>query len=376
MEVGEFGIRRYYTEFFPLATIREWIQYKVDGVAQEPLSRRECAFWFDAERFSRWSTIDRMNDLIGSVQTSPPERMEIGPVYDHDLSERRTANLLPEHRELVFDIDADDFKSIKCCCGDSEICPKCWPYMSCALDCLTKALAENFGFHCVLPVFSGRRGIHIWVCDERARALTGHVRECIVKYLNIREIVCSPSFVAKKCPLAESMLGLCEKYFVQIAEEQHIFTCEPILVIVKGLVGEKWLEAIKEKLRRVSGSMEQKWESIKEMKLASPKFKDTEAYYKLVFSFSFPALDANVTTSMNHLLKSPFSYHPKSGFISVPIPKAKRSVFPRDWVPSLSALVEGDAATRETYHECLRSFEDFVKLTVAPDSASQNNAFL
>jgi len=32
-------------------------------------------------------------------------------------------------------------------------------------------------------VFSGGRGVHIWVCDQRARALKDSVRKTIVDYL-------------------------------------------------------------------------------------------------------------------------------------------------------------------------------------------------
>ena len=37
------------------------------------------------------------------------------------------------------------------------------------------------------------------------------------------------------------------------------------------------------------------------------------AIQKLVFKYMYPRLDVNVSKHMNHLLKTPFSVHPKTG---------------------------------------------------------------
>ena len=60
--------------------------------------------------------------------------------------------------------------------------------MNNAMVVLKKILSEEFGFKHILFVYSGRRGVHIWVCDKRARLLTDDQRKAIVNYLSFSKI--------------------------------------------------------------------------------------------------------------------------------------------------------------------------------------------
>ena len=66
------------------------------------------------------------------------------------------------------------------------MCNKCWQFMIVAYKILNTILREDFNFQHIMWIFSGRRGIHCWVSDERARTLTNEGRSSISNYIKIK----------------------------------------------------------------------------------------------------------------------------------------------------------------------------------------------
>jgi len=62
--------------------------------------------------------------------------------------------------------------------------------------------------------------------------------------------------------------------------------------------------------------------------------------WEIMLHYCYPRLDVNVSTAVNHLLKSPFCAHPKTSNICVPIDVDKLDSFDPFSVPNLSELNE------------------------------------
>jgi DNA primase small subunit len=79
----------------------------------------------------------------------------------------------------------DEYNAVRTCCQDANVCPRCWKFMQAACAVLDKALRDDFGFDLIAWFFSGRRGIHAWICDERARDMSNEARGAVAEYLRI-----------------------------------------------------------------------------------------------------------------------------------------------------------------------------------------------
>ena len=93
----------------------------------------------------------------------------------------------PQKRELVFDIDMTDYDGVRTCCSAADICSRCWGFIAAAVKVLHSTLTGQFGFRHLLWVYSGRRGIHLWISDPQAMDLTDDQRRALVSALTVVE---------------------------------------------------------------------------------------------------------------------------------------------------------------------------------------------
>ncbi len=202
-------------------------------------------------------------------------------------------------------------------------------------------------------VYSGRRGVHCWVADERARKLTAEGRKAVVSYLEVvkggdaqQRKVNLPIGKGNLHPSLIKSQTILEQYFAKtLLKNQDILGAperwEKMLQLVPD---DEVKEALSVYLKKnVDKPALEKWKAIaKELTNNNGKKRNAVAgaLRDIVFQYAYPRLDDHVSTGVNHLLKSPFCVHPKTGRVCVPIDPNQCDEFNPLTVPTLTQLIQ------------------------------------
>ena len=312
------------------------------------------------EIYVRYKSSPSLTEFRSVIRRESPVKLDWGAVYPCAPVDRSSIGdaFKPIAREVVFDIDMSDYNAFRFCCTDAKICERCWGLASLAVQVLDERLRVDFGFKHILWVYSGRRGVHAWIADKSARELTQQQRSSIVHYLQLSRVpmdgpsggkLMRVSLPTKNLhPVVSKMFAQCRKFFLKYLEDQEILENDELTKMLVYLVEDmglrRSLAAEIAKLRSKRVSTQTMWEQIeKHLRSAVAKGKDFNQSHpveEIVMSYVFPVLDANVTTGVNHLLKSPFSLHPKTGRICVPINPQRPFEFDPFSVPTAATLAE------------------------------------
>jgi DNA primase small subunit len=164
----------YYERVFPTSTMFRWLSYKdspVDG--KEYFSRREFSMTLPGDIYVRYKSFADLESFRRAINDMQPEKIDIGAVFsfppkDHKMNLGR--EFVPTDRELVFDIDMDDYDDIRTSGTGKMMTKDCWTFMASAVTCLNTVLRQDFGFEHVLIA-------KLWP-----------VSELTLSYLNLRSL--------------------------------------------------------------------------------------------------------------------------------------------------------------------------------------------
>jgi len=384
-------LRIYYDKLFPFQQMFRWLSYRNDpksdnkSVQKDFFLRREFTFVLAGDIYCRYQCFKDAEEYKQRVMSQQPVRMEIGAVFSHPPKMHNTIikdSYKPVERELVFDIDMDDYDDIRTCCTGSKLCLKCWTFMKAAIKVLERALKDDFGFKHFMFVYSGRRGVHCWIGDKQARQLTNEQRSAVAEYLNLVTPGKNKAKAELKMwgceelhPSIAEAHRVCEHYFKyderSVLKAQDILRQGPHLSNILETMGVPERERIEKFVNtRKDATSVEIWEEFEKLaeernrKIDNWKAKaEAKLFLKdIVIQYTYPRLDINVSKQMNHLLKSPFVVHPKTGRVCVPIDPANLDKFDPAKVPTVGLLAEELDRTGDPRQTSLKDYLHFFEI--------------
>lgn len=354
----------FYKVLLPFKSLYTWLNRDLPHQPTRNFTHREFAYSLHNEVYIRYNSFSTWEEWKQDVVKYNPARFEIGPVYTAKPKDRKTvqkAVFKPLSRELVFDIDMTDYDSIRTCCSGKGICKRCWSFIAVAVQVLDEALRSDFGFKHLLWVYSGRRGIHLWISDKDACELADDARKAIVGWL---EVVKGGAQQKKKVEVGgkaglhpalrravgkEGESGPLTTAFVEtVLRDQDCFRQREQWELLLSLLPASESTGIN-KLRTKWGSHSNrssmdKWSDVMEQGQKAGEVKQKTvwrpALEEIILQYTYPRIDAEVSKHMNHLLKSPFVVHPATGKVCVPLEVKDVAAFdPEKDCPTVAQLL-------------------------------------
>lgn len=204
-------------------------------------------------------------------------------------------------------------------------------------------------------MFSGRRGIHCWVCDKSARHLDGRERTALAEYLQLityggENAVSVVKIGDKMHHSVRRAYRVCESLFEEIVLcDQNLFgTPAGMRKLFQSIGDEKVrqdLEAFMANHCAASTDSLVVWKTFERFMMSlrgqgshARQYRNTVEEVKL--AMLYPRLDINVSKGINHLLKAPFCVHPKTGKVCVPFNPSAAGKFDPTTVPTINVLLD------------------------------------
>ena len=190
----------YYKQLYPFCIVFDWLT-ATNNLAGN-LGSREFAFQFDSGAMKRFQNFLSTKDFKKAVTTQNPVEIHLGGIYvgmshlnrifnwcafNTRTITQRVGQPLPESLSLILTlttIQAENVVVIK-----KMICSPCWLYLVLAIHIIRQMMEERFGYSQLLWVYSGWRGVHLWVCDHDALLLDDKERQQVMYHLTAFQLL-------------------------------------------------------------------------------------------------------------------------------------------------------------------------------------------
>lgn len=324
--------------------------------APEKLELREFCFQYPDNRFRRFITARTPEELqakatFSDIRQQVPLRIEVGPAYTSPPSLRNHASpVVGESKELVLDIDITDYNEVRPCCrGSKNTCPQCWSLIRFAMKLITAFLRTNLGIACIQWVYSGQKGVHCWIPGAYVARLSAQDRAKIMRLLNIK----SKLAVSVTSELFVNHSQLYLDYFLERITKHNILADQLMIDICLSLIPCNTTQAIVK--NKMGSNSVANWNIIhQQIEIAADRAKLknclsfarklTNAPKEMMIYAVTPRVDEQVAR-VDHLVKTPFSIHPGTMRVCVPIGLDNIDKFQPEDAPTLDQVISRSPGT-------------------------------
>lgn len=362
------NLKQYYSSSFPMEMVAELLNRR----SSRSFSNREYALSWQRDgrpalqRFNSYQSAEQMRqDFVRRC----PESLIVGAVYGTNPALRWAVGidlLEPVERELVFDIDLKDYDDIRSCecktrTAGLRVCYACWPLAVVSLLALRYLLANKFGFKDFLFTFSGSKGVHCWVLDESAATYRNEARVAIANYMwpftskegtdGERHRLQPSSCELMDTLYTDVLVPFFERFVLgRILDLNTLSGQRVVLEVAKahGLNDDVFIALPRSETSQLI------WEGVKFV-VQERAANAEEILRALVFRCTFPRIDYAVTTTMQHIIRCPFSVNYGSGYLCVPIDLDTALQFDLGTAPALGNFVEGLDSHKRIMQSVLQS---------------------
>ncbi len=261
--------------------------------------------------FTRNISFEKPEYLKEYLSNVPTFGAYIGSLYKHRLIPKDKYNdAITIHntpwvgRELIFDLDMDDYDLVRTCkCKGREVCEDCWGLMQDAAAIIDETLDVDFGFKKRVWVYTGGRGYHCWVLDDNVFSVDQNIRSAIVEYM---QLIHDPKKMQKIDNIGDHAILLKKRIYQKIGRKFIMDTKTKILTSEGGFTTGKL-----QKARQILKSSE----LVSDIIDAIPN--DThDIFLNTLIKYRYPRIDHKVTIDIRRLIRMPGSIHGKTMNIS------------------------------------------------------------
>lgn len=349
---------QYYQTYFPADAVFDFCTLHH---ADRP-ENREIAVTSANGIWRRYNSVKNASELRKlAIQNGVGATLHLGPAYSEAAHRARTPGVKAVGKQLPFDLDLTDVAFLKVPKSGQRHVPANDRFVRLVfgqVHVLRAILKEVFGFAHFLPVYSGRRGVHLWVLDERAHNLTNEARNALCQMINppmnkhdnrlfyrraieshssfsgeevmaaveaVRMRVVKASYKAGGIGLLDTPVRVgffLDDLFLRTSGEpsnwrSHELECERrVRTAMSAACGVDAFHTLETAIK--SGLPPTDVEA-KPTSIQIIYKKLYEKYNDVLFSLIWPTIDVGPSAQMQHCVKIPFSVHGNTKRISLPV---------------------------------------------------------